>query len=77
MNNILFQIIIWTCCIASIIVRPYSDLVDNILFGIELLCFVVYLIVFAIHTIIINRRIRKNEKGNSTNVARHKVGGKR
>lgn len=58
----IFYMTIWTCCIASIIVRPYSDLVANILFGIELLCFVVYLIVFAIHTIIINRRIRKMKR---------------
>ena len=62
MNNILFQIIIWTYCIASIIVRPYSDLVANILLGIELLCFVVYLIVFAIQTIITNRKIRKMKR---------------
>ena len=59
MKNILFQIIIWTCCIASIIVIPYSDLLANILLGIELLCFVVYLIVFAIQTIITNRKIKK------------------
>lgn len=59
MNNILFHITIWTCCIASIIVRPYSDLVANILLGIELLCFVIYLIIYIVKIIIHNRKIKK------------------
>lgn len=76
MNNILFHITIWTCCIASIIVRPHSDLVANILLGIELLCFVVYLIVFAIQTIITNRKIRKMKREIALMLLSRKLGGK-
>lgn len=64
MKNIsllMFHITIWTCCIASIIVRPFSSLVANILFGIEILYFVVYITIMLIKIRKTNKEIRKME----------------
>ena len=59
---IIINLIIWGCCISSIIVRPFSVLVANIILGVEIVSVVIYIAILGISIIINNRKIRKMKR---------------
>lgn len=73
---IIINLIIWGCCISSIIVRPFSALAANIILGVEIASVVIYITILGIITIINNRKIRKMKREIALMLLSRKLGGK-
>ena len=59
---IIINLIIWGCCISSIIVRPFSALAANIILGVEIASVVIYIAILGISIIINKRKIKKMKR---------------